>query len=129
LVIQAHNNYDNNGNIIYDPSLYMYSRLSGGEDKLDIIDSSAISYRILHVYPNPFADFLDVTISSLHNDQLVFTLRGVNGVLADRQTKTVHEGMNSIRYEPKEPLLSGFYLLTIRSTQTGKAVNVKLIRK
>jgi hypothetical protein len=128
LVIQAHNNYDDNGNIVYDPSLYMFSRetMAG---KMNTTDSMAVSYRLLKAYPNPFGSEVDVVISAQQKDQLLFTLTGTNGVTIDRQSKNVDEGVNTIDYQPAGKIPPGFYVLTIRSVTTGKMINVKLIKK
>jgi hypothetical protein len=130
LVIQAHNNYDDNGNIIYDPSLYMFNRRMDDAGKVSLKDSTAMpSFTLLKAYPNPFGSSIDVVISAQQKGQLIFSLTGADGKTVDRHGANVEEGVNTIHYEPAGNIVSGFYILTIRSVTTGKMISVKLIKK
>jgi predicted esterase len=133
MVIKAYDNYDNNGNLIINPQLYLWNRnghrLGYGPGVFRDNDRAGSDYKIVKVYPNPFDQYVEVLLNAAREDQLIFSLVRSNGAVSDRQLKAVSEGMNTIRYEPARVVSPGFYVLQVTSATTGKSLYVKLIRR
>jgi predicted esterase len=133
MVIQVHNGYDDQGNISYGPlgrQYYeMYNRshpLMGMRDLTKESTASGIS--VVNVYPNPFDSYVMISLSSATKDQLILSLYNTEGILVDQQNASIFEGMNSVKYEPHADLMTGVYVLSIKSKITGKQTTVKLIK-
>jgi hypothetical protein len=131
MTIQAHNNYDDQGNTIYGPlaqqAFEMINRMSSN-DLLGKTNKSNDNLSIITTYPNPFNKFVIVKMSSPVSDKLLFNLYNTGGMLMDQQMLPVSSGMNVIRYQPKTNLITGVYILSIKSQTTGKRTSVKLIK-
>jgi predicted esterase len=133
MVIQVHNGYDNDGNVSYGPlgrQFYeMYSKTHHPMGKDDINDKSTTSgISVVNVFPNPFDSYVMVSLSSAAKDQLILSLYNTEGVLVDQQNVSVFEGGNSIKYQPHADLMTGVYILSIKSKVTGQQETVKLIK-
>lgn len=133
LVIQAHSNYDDSGNVIYNKNAYMLNRLGANEmytRKLLGQDSTSMAtYKVIAAYPNPFNQYVNIKMSCQANDKLILRLFNSSGSLKDVQTLDVSGGINTIRYQPKMDIVPGFYILNISSTASGKTENIKLIKQ
>ncbi|TAM93417.1 MAG: hypothetical protein EPN39_20085 [Chitinophagaceae bacterium] len=133
MIIKGYTNYDNNGNPVINPNLFMFNRGMSAISQHNIMlkndTASTLALQVLKAYPNPFSQSVNIIINSGVNDQLILSLVGSNGAVMDRQLKSVFKGINSFRYQPYNNATSGFYILNIRSVTTGKSVSVKLIKQ
>jgi len=134
LVIQARNNYDDSGNIIYNPMLYMLNGRQSGDAAQRLmmskdIDNHNLSSEMLKAYPNPFDRYVNIRLNWADNEKLDFRLLSIDGKSVDYQSIPVANGLNNITYRPLKNLVPGVYILTIRSQSSGKTITVKLIRR
>jgi hypothetical protein len=134
LVIQAHNNYDDSGKLVYNPSLYMLDnrQISNSGKVLGLkgnLGNGSSIYQVVSVYPNPFDQEIKIALNSSVDDELELSLFSVSGKLMDRQVKDVVKGKNLVNLRPSARLSAGVYMLSIRSKMSSDRVTVKLIRR
>lgn len=78
------------------------------------------------VYPAPFTDKINVTISSEIKDQAIISLFDNTGKLLVTQQNAVSKGVNNLALENLDNISKGFYIVKI---QVGESVIVKKIIK
>jgi|GEM_PF-374886 len=130
MVIQAHNSYDDSGNLEYGPfSKMAYDMYSKNLKTLTLKeDANRDSFSITSTYPNPFDKTITIRLVSPQSDELVLSLYNANGILSDMAKVPVSKGTNSFEYHPNSTIPSGLYILRIYSIKTGKYLNKKLIK-
>jgi len=132
MVIEAHNNYDDSGKVIYSPSAYMVARkqlLGLNTSKIQGIENTNNQgFEILNTYPNPFSQYINIEMLSEFNQNVNISLFDGNGRLREQQSRPVEKGVNKILLEPKGELSQGVYILSIKSIKTGRMLNIKIIK-
>ena len=78
------------------------------------------------IYPAPFTDKINVTVSSEIKDRAIVSLFDNTGKLLVTQQNTVTKGVNNLSLENLDNLSKGFYIVKI---QVGESVIVKKIIK
>lgn len=135
LVIQAHSNYNNNGQVIVDGAFYQRNGLMHLNPLSNVSmssinkDMSDFKLKLIKVYPNPFSDYVIVELNSKKDEKLSFNLYDVNGRIVDQQLMPVFNGNNRIQYEPQFRIVTGIYFLLIRSNDSETVTTVKLIKR
>jgi hypothetical protein len=135
LVIQAHDNYDSNGNEIVNPNLIMYNRTKHG---LEISSKSGYGFTdsvsnttlqlIGNIYPNPFDQLIHLNLHSPKSGMLIMTMINSTGQVIDRRTQSVSAGYNALEYMTKAALAPGLYILSLSMGSSSQMINVKLIK-
>lgn len=134
MIIQGHDNYDDHGNKIIDPSLYMRIKQNNAltiNSNIKQTDESVSSpLKIMgNVYPNPFRDLINIKVTSPQDGTIEISLYSINGQVVDRYLKSLGKGINSIEYRPNGDLKPGAYILSLKLVGTQKIINVKLIKR
>ena len=133
LVIQAHNNYDDSGNIVYNQATYMFgpvNPLGLTNRKAYMNDSSSdLSYSLVSAYPNPFRQNVTIRLDCPADDKLTLRLFKNDGALVDQQEISVYKGANNLQYVLRSYVPPGLYILDIYSKATGKKIDIKLIKQ
>jgi len=132
MVIQSHDDYDDQGNKVINPVLLMRV---GNQGKLSLSknigpeQTSSTLQMAGTAYPNPFRDVINVRLSSPQTGKVALSLYGSNGKLVGSSISALAKGINSLRFEPATDLPSGIYVLSLRLVGTSQVVNIKLIRQ
>jgi len=126
MVIQAYDDYDNNGQLkaTQPGSPYMYLKL--GNTILNTSQTQAIAY------PNPFHNTLHVGIPvEKTGETYQLRLLGINGqVIYEQPLGVLPQGLNDIRINlSHKQLTDGMYLLNIQSQSRQHDQTLKLIRR
>ena len=134
MIIQCHDNYDDEGNKIIDPTLFMRTKKAdelGINNKLKLSDDTSLAtFRLIgEVYPNPFHQFMNLDLNSPQEGKLNMSLYGINGQLMDRKIEPISKGINRLRYQTHTDLQPGGYILSLRLVGTNQVINIKVIKQ
>ncbi|MBX6379658.1 MAG: fibronectin type III domain-containing protein [Thermoflavifilum aggregans] len=126
MVIQAYDDYDDNGQLkaTQPGSPYMYLKMSNSILNIDQHDAIA--------YPNPFHNVIHVGIPvQKTGEDYQIRLMDVNGqIIYTRQLGTLPSGWNDVRLDlSRQQLSDGMYLLNIQSGSGQHNQTLKLIRR
>jgi hypothetical protein len=85
--------------------------------------------KLIHIYPNPttdYSDFVNVRVAPLKSSKVKLTLHNIigNEIPIDAEAMDEHE----LRIRVKE-LSSGYYLLTVKDTESNFRATYKILKR